>query len=223
MRKLLLVILLPIVYVDALLYKNKPLELQYKRLQKWCRFALLLLGIKLNVYGKENIETDEAVLLASNHQGTIDPLLIISSFDHPMTFVSKSSNRAILGIGKWGELLDVIYFDRKTKESNIYMLRQASRMIKANRSVLIFPEGTRSKSDHVNEFKAGALQPAYLSKCSIVLVTLNQSYAIDSNKKIKEVSITYHKPLEYKDFKGIDIHELAKQVRLQIMSKIVPL
>ena len=221
MRKILLVILLPIVYFDALLYQNKSLNIRYKRLQTWCRFALSLLGIKLKVYGKDLVKEDEPVLLVSNHQGTIDPLLIISSFDQPMTFVSKSSNRKIPGIGKWGDLINVIYFDRNTKKSNIYMLRQAARMINDNRSVLIFPEGTRSKSDAVNDFKAGALQPAFLSKCNIVLVTLNQSYAIDTNEKIKEVSITYHKMLEYDDFKKIEIHDLAKKIRLLIQSKIV--
>jgi 1-acyl-sn-glycerol-3-phosphate acyltransferase len=220
MRKLLLVALLPIVYLDTLLYKNKTLEVKYKRLQGWCNFALSLLGIKLTVHGKELLPTDESVLLISNHQGTIDTLLIISSFDGPLTFVSKSSNRKVLGIGKWGELIDIIYFDRDKKESNIYMLRQASRMIKNNRSVLIFPEGTRSKSDNINPFKAGALQPAYLAKAKIVCVTLNQSYAIDTSPTIKEVSITYHEPIAYSEYHKTDIHELAEKMRLQIQSKV---
>lgn len=220
MKKVLLILLLPIVYLDAFLYKNKSLQVRYKRLQGWCRFTLSFLGIKLTVNGKEWIPKDESVLLVSNHQGTIDSLLVISTFDQSMTFVSKSSNRNILGIGKWGQLIDVIYFDREKKESNIYMLRQASRTLNDNRSVLIFPEGTRSKSDTINPFKAGALQPAYLSKCSIMPVTLNQSYALDTRNKIKEVSITYHKPISHSEFKGIEIHELAETMRLQIESKI---
>lgn len=223
MKKVLLILLLPIVHLDAFLYKNKSLQVRYKRLQGWCRFTLSFLGIKLTVHGKDLIPKDESVLLVSNHQGTIDPLLIISTFDQPMTFVSKSSNRKIPGIGKWGQLIDVIYFDRDKKESNIYMLRQASRMLNDNRSVLIFPEGTRSKSDNINPFKAGALQPAFLSKCSILLVTLNQSYALDTRNKIKEVSITYHKPVAYSEFKEIEIHELAEKMRLQVESKITKL
>lgn len=220
MKKVLLVLLLPVVYVDALFFKNKTTAIKYKRLQMWCRFALSFLGLKLTVHGKEFLLQDESVLLVSNHQGTIDPLLIIASFDQPLTFVSKSSNRKLLGIGKWGELIDIIYFDRDKKESNIYMLRQASRMIKDHRSVLIFPEGTRSKSDTLNDFKAGALQPAYLSKSPIMFVTLNQAYAIDTKAKINEVSITYHPAMSYSEYSKVDIHDLAKQAQLQIQSKI---
>ncbi len=219
-RKLVLVSLLPAVWISAFFHQNKPIEIRYQRLQKWCLFALRVLNLKLTVHGVENIQTAQSAFLVSNHQGTIDPLLVISSYHSPMSFVSKSSNRRILGIGIWGELIDIIYFDRDTKQGNITMLRQTTRMLQEKRSVLIFPEGTRSKSDTMQSFKTGALLPAIHAKADILPITLNRSYALNTKKKINQISITYHPKIEYNNYKDMDIQQLSDFVFKKIQSKI---
>src|SRR5690554_1184203 len=219
-RKLVLVSLLPVVHLSAFFYQNKPIEERYQRLQKWCLFAFKILGLELVVKGAENLETSDSALLVSNHQGTVDPLLVISSYSSSMSFVSKSSNRKILGVGKWGELIEIIFFNRETKQGNIAMLRQATRMLQNKRSVLIFPEGTRSKSDTMQEFKTGALLPAMHAKADILPITLNQAYAIDTSENIKKVTITYHPKIEYKDYKDMDLQQLVDVVFNVIQSKI---
>lgn len=219
-RKLVLMSLLPIVWIDAFFYQNKPLQTRYQRLQKWCLFALRILNLKLIVHGTENIQSAQSAFLVSNHQGTIDPLLVIASYHSPMSFVSKSSNQRILGIGKWGELIDIIYFDRDNKLGNISMLRQATRMLQDKRSVLIFPEGTRSKSDSMQPFKTGAILPAIHAKADILPITLNQSYALDTKMKINQVSITYHPKIAYNTYKDMDIQQVTDFVFQKIQSKI---
>ncbi len=222
MRKIVLILLLPIVHLSAMYNKHKPLEERYRQCQRWCKIALSILGLELIVYNKQYSNIKGAYLV-SNHQGTIDPLLIVASSQQALTFVSKASNRNILGIGKWGELLDLIYFDRNSKQGNIYMLRQTIRFLTEKRNVLIFPEGTRSKSDHMNAFKGASFKPAYIAKCDIVPITLNQSYALDSKLKVKQLSITYHKPIPYEKYKDLDMDTLANVVYDHISSAIQPI
>lgn len=76
--------------------------------------------------------------------------------------------------GRWARNIGTIHFDRESREGNVHMLREAARELKQKKNLLVFPEGTRSKGDTMNEFKAGALLPAYLSKATIVPVALKK-------------------------------------------------
>ncbi len=206
------ILVLPFLWVSGKQYKKKSFERKYIRLQRWCKFGLSWFGLKLNVKGLENIPLHQPIFLVSNHQGTTDPLLVIASFPYPMSFVSKVQNKSFPGIGLWGSLIEVIFFDRDTKEGNIFMLREAARYLKNKRNLLVFPEGTRSRSDSVSEFKPGALQPAMMTKSTILPVTLNQSYALDVKEKIKHVSITYHKPIEFEAYQGMSYDDLSLHI-----------
>lgn len=60
---------------------------------------------------------------------------------------------------------------------------------------MIFPEGTRSKGDEMNEFKDKAFRPAIMAKSIIVPVTLNGAYCLDRKDiNIKELKITFNNP-----------------------------
>lgn len=115
---------------------------------------------------------DETCYLVCNHQSAFDPIMVVASYPLALSFVSKKENAKIPIIGRWSKLMRVIFFDRNSRKDNIRMLREVSRLLKEEIFVLIFPEGTRSKSKTLNPFKAGALQPATLANVPIVPVTL---------------------------------------------------
>lgn len=214
--------ILPFAWISALLVRRKPIEQRYFKLQKWSKFIIRFLGYRLTVEGVENIPLDEPTLFVSNHQGTLDPALVIASCPKPMAFISKKKNEKLPVFGSWAISIGVIHFDHETREGNVFMLREAARELKAGRSLLIFPEGTRSKGDAMNPFKAGALQPAYLAKVTIVPVTLNYAYCIDDKKsKQKELKITYGKPIPYATFKPFKYEEMADMIYQKIEKEIV--
>lgn len=96
----------------------------------------------------------------------------------PLSFISKIENESIPLLGMWAVNIGTIHFDRETREGNVHMLREVIRALK-KRNLLIFPEGTRSKSDELNEFKDKAFRPAIMAKSIIVPVTLNGAYCLD--------------------------------------------
>ena len=111
----------------------------------------------------------------------------------PLSFISKIENESIPLLGMWAVNIGTILFDRETREGNVHMLRETIRALKKN--LLIFPEGTRSKSDELNEFKDKAFRPAIMAKSIIVPVTLNGAYCLDRKDiNIKELKITFNNP-----------------------------
>ena len=111
----------------------------------------------------------------------------------PLSFISKIENESIPLLGMWAVNIGTILFDRETREGNVHMLRETIRALKKN--LLIFPEGTRSKSDELNEFKDKAFRPAIMAKSIIVPVTLNGAYCLDRKDiNIKELKITFNYP-----------------------------
>ncbi|NLC48398.1 MAG: 1-acyl-sn-glycerol-3-phosphate acyltransferase [Tenericutes bacterium] len=209
-KKLGALFILPVMWFSAHIYRRKSTKEKYERLQKWSAFFIKYLGFNIEVEGKDNIPKEGAVLFVSNHQGTLDPAVIISSIDTPMTFISKKENEKYLVFGTWATTIGVIFFNRETREGNIHMLREAAKRLKLGERLLIFPEGTRSWGSKMNAFKHGSLQPAYLSKATIVPITLNNSYNILNKKaKNKNIKITFGKPKYFNDYKKYSYEEMS--------------
>lgn len=215
-------IILPFAWVSVILNEKKPIEVKYAKLQYWANILIRGIGYRLTCEGYENIDENETYFFVSNHQGTLDPALLVATFPKPMTFISKQKNERMPIFGRCARSIDVIHFDHETRVGNVYMLREAARYLKKGRSVLVFPEGTRSKKDQMNPFKEGALQPAYLAKATIIPVTLNNAYCIDNKKdKRRDLKITYGKPIPYSEYQGYSYTEFADILFNEIESKII--
>ncbi|NBK96500.1 MAG: 1-acyl-sn-glycerol-3-phosphate acyltransferase [Clostridia bacterium] len=214
-------LIMPIAWLDAYIWAKKSVRQRYFRLQKWSCFFLRYFGYQLTIEGQEHIPDDQAIYFVSNHQGTLDPILIVASCPVPLSFISKKENEKLPVFGKWARNIETIHFDRECREGNVFMLREAARYLKAKKNLLIFPEGTRSKGKAMNAFKVGSLQPAYLGKATIVPITLNNAYCIDDKKnKDKHLKITYGKAIAYEEYKHIKHDEMTQILFHKIQEKI---
>lgn len=124
-------------------------------------------------------------------------------------------------VKRWSELIELIYFDRNSRSSNIKMLRQASDTLKNKHSVLIFPEGTRSKSSVMNEFKAGALQPAKLANRPILVVTLINSFEFNLKESSKKTFKIVYGPVISPDiFQEKSLQEVSDFIQKEIKNNL---
>ncbi len=193
---------------------------RFPEIQKNTQRILKFLGFPLTSEGVENIPENEPVLFISNHQGTIDPLLVVASSKITMAFVSKAENEKIPFFGRGAKLLGTIHFDRNSREGNIFMLREGVRRLKSGKSLLIFPEGTRSKGDDMNKFNHGAFQLALMSKATIVPVTLNNAHCFDHQSKDRNLKVSYGKAIPYAQYKELSTTEISDLVYDIVASKI---
>lgn len=182
---------------------------RFALLQKACQQLLRALRVELHVQAPQDLDLKQAYYLVSNHQGTFDPILLVAGAPIAHTFISKVENLKLPVIGTWGRLIEFITFKREDRSDNVTMLRQATRALQAGRSVLVFPEGTRSKSNTLLPFKSGALLPAYMAKVPILPLALTHAASL---KDRKTLHLVYGEPLAYQDYQNLTYEALSERL-----------
>ena len=196
-------------------------EKNYKKLRVYSQKVVKALGFQLQSEGTENLPEQGPIFFVSNHQGTLDPAPIVATCPLPLAFVSKKENEKIPLLGRLALMIGTIHFDRDTREGNVHMLRESARRLKQGKNLLIFPEGTRSKGDQMNEFKMGSLQPAYMGKATIVPITLQHCYALDErHTHIRSLKVIYGKAIPYEEYRAIKQEDLLKRLHDEIQQNV---
>lgn len=144
--------------------------------EAWAGGLLKIGGIKVNVHGIENIPPDTNVLFIGNHQGNFDIPIYIKHINVLKGFISKIEVEKIPGVSSWMKQIKCIFMDRSNLRKSGEAIIKGVKNLKDGYSLVIFPEGTRSRGDKLGEFKAGSFKLATKSKKPIVPVTMNGSY-----------------------------------------------
>lgn len=167
----------------------------------WSWFLVRLFLMPVTVEGRENLEKDQSYVFCPNHQGAIDIFLVYGFLRRNFKWVMKKSLRNIPFIGKACEAADFIFIDKsgpaKIKES----MDKAEKILRGGMSVVIFPEGSRSKTGEMGAYKRGAFMMADELQLPVVPITINGSFkAMPRQRDGKFViwtplRLTIHKPL----------------------------
>lgn len=161
--------------------KGKTLErdtLVYKITNLWASSLLKVAGVKVTIHGIENVPKNKTVLFIGNHQGNFDIPIYISQIPVLIGFIAKVELSKIPLLKTWMELLHCVFMDRSNIRKSGEAIVNGIKNLKSGYSMVIFPEGTRSKGDKMGEFKTGSFKLASKSKCPIVPITMNGSYKI---------------------------------------------
>ena len=194
---------MPFAWMAAVNMEGKPWESNFERTRVWARRALHVLGYRLEVKNEAHLEQDRGYFFICNHQGTLDPALLAASCPKQIHFVSKKKNERLPVLGRFARAAGVIHFDRDTKEGNIFMLRQTMKYLKKKQSILLFPEGTRSRSQKMNPFMENSMAVAKFNKADIVPVTINYAFDLDgADKPHKTMHVFYGQVLPYETYKN---------------------
>lgn len=124
---------------------------------------------RIEVVGKENFPTDGPCVITANHQSFFDiPLMFFLPRRRGFKFVSKIEVRNIPAIGWMLGLRDDIVIRRGTASAATCVMDEGTEHLQRGTSVVIFPEGTRSKDNKVHLFKDGAFKLAQSNGVGIV-------------------------------------------------------
>ena len=141
------------------------------------KWAAAICGIKCDRRGEENIP-DGPALYVCNHQGIADILLSITQLGDVKSFVAKKEAEKIPLIHFWMKSFDCVFIDRSDPREGLKAINRAAELLEAGRSVIIYPEGTRSRGPEMGEFKHGALKCAVKAGVPVIPVAYDNSYAI---------------------------------------------
>ena len=224
-----LIISIPFMFrVKYLIKKNRIKEsedLIYKCTNIWANSLLKLAGVKVNVHGVENIPKDKTVLFVGNHQGNFDIPIYITQIPKVIGFISKIEVEKIPLVRTWMSLLHCVFMDRSNLRKSGEAIIKGVKNLKNGHSIVIFPEGTRSKGDPIKEFKAGSFKLATKSKCPIVPVTMDGSFKVMEHGngpwiKPATVNLYFHPAIETSNLTKEEQDILPKTVQNIIASKI---
>ena len=136
------------------------------------RLGLATSGIRYRVAGAEHLPFGRAAVYCANHQSNVDPPLLFTALHPRMHILYKHEIDRIPLLARAFRMGGFIPIDRRRKESAMRSIELGSESLRSGNSFLIFPEGTRSKTDDLLPFKKGGFIMAIKAGAPIVPVAV---------------------------------------------------
>jgi 1-acyl-sn-glycerol-3-phosphate acyltransferase len=144
----------------------------------WSRILLAVAGVKLEVVQHAPLDRKRPYIVMANHASMIDIWAVFLAVPVSLRFIAKKQLGAIPLFGWAMQAGRFIFIDRQNAASARRSIAEASRRIGAGQSVVIFPEGTRTRDGRLNPFKKGGFHLALESRAEIVPVAIHGSRAL---------------------------------------------
>jgi len=141
----------------------------------WSLVNVWLSGTRMYIRGKEKIKKGRPYIIMSNHQSLFDVWALIARLPLQLRWIIKSDIKTIPVFGLALERMGHFYVDRKRYKDAFSGLDAAFEKIKKGMSVVVFPEGTRSRDGRLQKFHKGGVLIALRSGIPILPVTVNGS------------------------------------------------
>ena len=127
-----------------------------------------LMGIRLQVQGKEQIPLHVPKVYFVNHASFFDIPVILAILPRNAVFILKKELKYVPFIGWFATFAQMFYIDRKDKASSDASLVQIAAQVQKGNDVVIFPEGTRQTTGKIGTIKTGGIRIASDAHAAIV-------------------------------------------------------
>ncbi|MGD8889318.1 MAG: lysophospholipid acyltransferase family protein [Desulfobacterales bacterium] len=151
----------------------------------WARSILFVSRIKVTVNGLSNVDSSKSFIYMSNHQSNFDIPVLLAYIPGQFRWLAKAELFKIPIFGHGMRGAGYISIDRFNRDSAFQSIDQAAKKIKDGVSVMIFPEGTRSKDGRIRPFKKGGFIMALNSGVPIVPVIVRGTWPIMSKDSLR--------------------------------------
>jgi len=190
--------------------------------KSYSRALMPVFGVTLDTRGLSRVDVDRPYVFMSNHVSHVDSLALAISIPHPLHWVFKKELSKIPVFG-WVLLsLGQIMVDRADASQAREALTSAASGLEGNNSVLIYPEGTRSKDGRLQPLKKGGFHIAVRAGLPIVPVRVSGSHDIIPSGSLSvrpgHVVVELFDPVPTEGKGDADIPQLMERVRDALLS-----
>ena len=147
-------------------------NLLYRLGRAGVRLALLMAGIRYRVAGREHLDPQRAVVFCANHQSNIDPPVLFLVLHPRLHVLHKAELSKLPLLGRAMQVGGFVPVERRNREQSFASIARGAASIRDGHSFLIFPEGTRSRTDALLPFKKGGIIMAIEAQAPIVPVAV---------------------------------------------------
>ena len=166
------------------------IEKRYAFMSQWARFCIWWLkitcGLKYQVHGAKNINTDQTGLILARHESAWETLAFQQIFPR-QSYVLKKELLKIPFFG-WGmALLNPIAIDRGAGRKALnQLIKEGTQRLESDNWVVLFPEGTRMPPGEIGKINVGGAMLATKAKAQVYLVAHNAGMFWSKNSFIKK-------------------------------------
>ena len=157
-------------------------------------FCLAKIFFRLKIIGKENIPLTGPVVIASNHISLLDPPIIGVASPRKVHFMAKQELFVPI-IGPIFKILGAFPVRRGSADRNA--IKHGIDLLNAAETLVVFPEGTRSKTGRLGQAQPGALMMAGKAHATIVPTIVSGTNIRASGKFWPQITVTFGKPLNF--------------------------
>lgn len=189
----------------------------------WCRHLSILSSVKVVTKGMEKLDMSKNYIFVANHESYYDIVVLYISLPFNMVFIAR---RNLFFIPVWGWALGLvghIPVDIRKPQKAQASMKQAIHIInKKKYSIFGFPEGTRSYTGEIAEFKLGLFSLALKTGINIVPVAIKGAREVLPRGSLMLQPGTVHlyisEPVDVKQYKNTDKFMLAQRTKEIILS-----
>ena len=181
----------------------------------WAWLVLRTTGVHVDARGVDKLDPARSYVFASNHQSIYDIPIVFTSLPLQLRIIAKDSLARIPFLGWHLQRTGHLLVDRKHPGAGI--VKKMARLVRGARSLIVFPEGTRSADGAVARFKAGLFFVAVDAGLPIVPVSIAGSRHVMRKGRLMtcpgRVTITIHDPISTEGMGRDGVRDLAERVR----------
>ncbi len=177
----------------------------------WVDNVIDLFDLTVNISGRENVPKDGPCVFISNHEGYGDIVVLFKALEgRQIGFIAKDALEKVPYFGNWIRAIRGVFIKRGNTREALKSIQAGVDTLKDGFSLVIFPEGTRSRGPRMGEFKAGSFKLATKAKVPIVPITINGSYDLFETRSIitggAVIDVVIHPAI---DTASLDRHQIA--------------
>jgi 1-acyl-sn-glycerol-3-phosphate acyltransferase len=188
--------------------------------RNWISWIFRTCGIRVVVEGLEHVDRTRSYVFMSNHQSVLDIGALVLTLPVEWRFVAKRELTWVPFFGWALGLSDQIVIDRGNRASAVKSLKRAAERVRRGISVIVFPEGTRSPTGRMREFKSGGFHLALEAQVPILPTTVSGSFDLIPKRSLKvqsgTIKVVYGEPIPTRGLGVDDRHRLKDLVRAAI-------
>lgn len=197
-------------------------DLAHRCITRVARTSLVLAGLRVHIEGQERLNPQSTYIFMPNHASFLDTLLAFAYIPYNFRNIIKEEVFSIPLLGVVLRRSGQIPLDRKNPCKALKSLRQAADLLKEGISIVVFPEGTRSPSGEIQEFKTALFILPIRSRIPVVPVLIEGTFHALKRGSILlnpvPLRLTFYDPIPADSFEVRDRGIYAEKVRQVLLS-----